>query len=193
MIESGYYPPGAEHDPDAPYNQSEPEEIEVEVVINQTLSKSTKILTTDYIVNEWEDFEPDEEGRFYRTGGIEYDFSDSDLKGVTIETLASSIEEAETGKTVLTLGIKNKVVGFRKPAGGIVGANKAYLLVTTPSGGSTAPELVIGIDDDETTGINGVKADNADVDAPMFNIAGQRVSNNAKGLVIKNGKKYMLK
>ena len=121
--------------------------------------------------------------------------SDSDLKGVTIETLASSIEEAETGKTVLTLGIKNKVVGFRKPAGGIVGANKAYLLVTTttPSGGAGAPELVIGIDDDETTGINGVKADNADVDAPMFNIAGQRVSNNAKGLVIKNGKKYMLK
>lgn len=81
MIESGYYPPGAEFDPNAPYNQSEPEEIEVEVVINQTLSKSTKILTTDYIVNEWEDFEPDEEGRFYRTGGIEYDFSDSDLKG----------------------------------------------------------------------------------------------------------------
>lgn len=119
----------------------------------------------------------------------------SDLKGVTIETLASSIEEAETGKTVLTLGIKNNVVGFRKPAGGIVGANKAYLLVTTttPSGGAGAPELVIGIDDDETTGINGVKTDNADVDAPMFNIAGQRVSNNAKGLVIKNGKKYMLK
>ena len=81
MIESGYFPPGAEHDPDAPYNQPEPEEIEVEVVISQTLSRSTKIITTDYIVNEWEDFEPDEEGRFYRTEGIEYDFSDSDLKG----------------------------------------------------------------------------------------------------------------
>lgn len=117
--------------------------------------------------------------------------STSDLKGVTIETPASSIE-AETGKTVLTLGIKNKVVGFRKPASGNVGANKAYLLVDTPTG-SAAPELVIGIDDDETTGINGVKTDNTDVDAPMFNIAGQRVSNNAKGLVIKNGKKYMLK
>lgn len=115
----------------------------------------------------------------------------SDLKGVTTATEVSALEEA--GKTVLTLGIKNKVVGFRKPAGGIVGANKAYLLVTTPSGGAGAPELVIGIDDDETTGINGVKADNADVDAPMFNIAGQRVSNSAKGLVIKNGKKYMLK
>ena len=74
------YPCGADG-PDAPYNQSEPEEIEVEVVISQTLSRSTKIITTDYIVNEWEDFEPDEEGRFYRTEGIEYDFSDSDLKG----------------------------------------------------------------------------------------------------------------
>ena len=67
MIESGYYPPGSEFDPNAPYNQSEPEEIEVEVVISQTLSKSTKIITTDYTVNEWEDFEPDEEGRVYRT------------------------------------------------------------------------------------------------------------------------------
>ena len=112
------------------------------------------------------------------------------LKGVTTATEVSALEVE--GKTVLTLGIKNNVVGFRKPAGGIVGANKAYLLVDTPTG-SAAPELVIGIDDDETTGINGVKTDNADVDAPMFNIAGQRVSNNAKGLVIKNGKKYMLK
>ena len=115
------------------------------------------------------------------------------MKGVTKATEVSALEEA--GKTVLTLGIKNKVVGFRKPASESIGANKAYLLVTTTtsSGGAGAPELVIGIDDDETTGINDVKTDNADVDAPMFNIAGQRVSNNAKGLVIKNGKKYMLK
>ncbi len=115
----------------------------------------------------------------------------SDLKGVTKATAVSEL--VETGKTVLTLGTKGGVIGFRKPAGTSIGANKAYLLVTTPSGGAGAPELVIGIDDDETTGINGVKTDNADVDAPMFNIAGQRVSNSAKGLVIKNGKKYMLK
>ena len=113
------------------------------------------------------------------------------MKGVTTATEVSALEVE--GKTVLTLGTKGGVIGFRKPAGTSIGANKAYLLVTTPSGGSPAPELVIGIDDDETTGINDVKTDNADVDAPMFNIAGQRVSNNAKGLVIKNGKKYMLK
>ena len=81
MTESGYYPPGAEHDPNAPWNQSDPEPVEVEVAISQTLSKSTKILITDYTVNEWEDVETDNEGGFLRTGGVEYDCSDSDLKG----------------------------------------------------------------------------------------------------------------
>ena len=107
MIESGYFPPGAEFDPNAPYNQSEPEEIEVEVVINQTLSKSTKILTTDYIVNEWEDFEPDEEGGFYRTGGIEYDFSDSDLKGAYEEQEYTIPELLDYLKAYLIADIAN--------------------------------------------------------------------------------------
>ena len=81
MIESGYYPPGAEFDPNAPYNQSEPEPVEVDVTISQSLSRSTKIKVTDYISNEWEDVEPNNKGGFYRTKEIEYDFSDSDLKG----------------------------------------------------------------------------------------------------------------
>lgn len=80
MIESGYYPPGAEHDTNAPWNQSDPEPVEVEVTISQSLSKTTTITVTDYTAEEWEDCEPDEEGRFYRTGGVAYDFSDSDLK-----------------------------------------------------------------------------------------------------------------
>ena len=82
MTENGSYPIGAEHDPNAPYNQVEPEKVEVEVVISQTLSRSTKILITDYIAREYENIEPDDEGGFYRTREIEYDFSDSDLKGV---------------------------------------------------------------------------------------------------------------
>lgn len=81
MMESGYYPPGAEFDPDAPYNQSEPEPVEVDVTISQSLSRSTTIKVTDYISNEWEDVEPNNKGGFYRTKEIEYDFSDSDLKG----------------------------------------------------------------------------------------------------------------
>lgn len=44
------------------------------------------------------------------------------------------------------------------------------------------------------TGISGVVVDNADdADAPAYNIAGQRVNRNAKGLVIINGKKYINK
>ena len=81
MTESGYYPIGTEHNTNAPWNQSNPEPVEVEVVISQTLSRSTKILITDYIAREYENIEPDDEDGFYRTKEIEYDFSDSDLKG----------------------------------------------------------------------------------------------------------------
>lgn len=49
MTESGYYPPGAEFDPDAPWNQNDPEEKEFKVTVSQTLSKSTTVTTSDYI------------------------------------------------------------------------------------------------------------------------------------------------
>ena len=79
MIESGYYPPGGEFDPNAPYNQSDPEPVKVDVCISQTLHKSTTISTTDYVAEECEDCERDDDGRFVTTGGVSYDFSDSDL------------------------------------------------------------------------------------------------------------------
>ena len=34
------YPAGAEHDPNAPYNQSDPPEVEVELTMTETLTKS---------------------------------------------------------------------------------------------------------------------------------------------------------
>lgn len=73
------YPCGADT-PNAPWNQSDPEPIEIEVTISQSLSRSTKIKVTDYIVNEWEDVDSDDEGGFHKIGGVEYDFSDSDFK-----------------------------------------------------------------------------------------------------------------
>jgi hypothetical protein len=48
MIESGYYPPGAEFDPNAPYNQVENPEEEFEVTISQTLSKTVTVFTSNY-------------------------------------------------------------------------------------------------------------------------------------------------
>ena len=107
MTESGYYPQGAEHNPNAPYNQVEHEKVEVEVVISQTLSRSTKILITDYIAREYENIESDDEGGFYRTKEIEYDFSDSDLKGAYEEQEYTIPELLNYLKTYLIADIAN--------------------------------------------------------------------------------------
>lgn len=44
-----------------------------------------------------------------------------------------------------------------------------------------------------TDGINDIKANAENVNAPAYNMAGQRVNNNFKGLMIKNGKKFINK
>lgn len=51
MAESGYYPAGAEHDPNAPWNQEDIPEREVEVTVSVTLSKTLKIKVSDYTVD----------------------------------------------------------------------------------------------------------------------------------------------
>ena len=51
MSESGYYPAGAEHDPNAPWNQEDIPEREVEVTVSVTLSKTLKIKVSDYTVD----------------------------------------------------------------------------------------------------------------------------------------------
>ena len=116
MTENGYYPQGAEHDPNAPYNQVEHEKVEVEVVISQTLSRSTKILITDYIAREYENIESDDEGGFYRTREIEYDFSDSDLKGAYEEQEYTIPELLDYLKAYLIIDINecSKESGKRK-------------------------------------------------------------------------------
>lgn len=48
-------------------------------------------------------------------------------------------------------------------------------------------------DPSTTTGINGVKTVDNDKDAPVYNLAGQRVSKDYKGVVIQNGKKRINK
>lgn len=73
MIESGYYPPGAEFDPNAPYNQKELPEKEIEVTVSITLSKTVKIKVSDYTVYSNEDD--------YGNQFDEVDYSDCDLKG----------------------------------------------------------------------------------------------------------------
>lgn len=69
MIESGYYPPGAEFDPRAPWNEQEVPERQFDVCISQTLSKSTRVTTNDYVP----EVDQDEDGVYEST-----DTSDTD-------------------------------------------------------------------------------------------------------------------
>lgn len=93
------------------------------------------------------------------------------------------------------LGVKDNVVAFYHPAGentNYIRAYRAYL----HADGAGAREF-IGINfGGETTGINAL--DNLtntqfDNNAPMYNLAGQRVGASYKGVVIQNGKKYIKK
>ena len=59
------------------------------------------------------------------------------------------------------------------------------------SGKTTNEVFLIGIEKNIPSGINNVTVDELDENAPVYNLAGQRVSKDAKGIVIQNGKKYI--
>ena len=101
----------------------------------------------------------------------------------------------DENSTVYVLGKKSKGVGFYRWTGGILGAGRVYLPVVTSNGTSAGAHEYCGFFIDETTAIK--KIDNGeltiDKDAPMYNLNGQHVSKNYKGIVIQNGKKINVK
>ena len=80
MWESGYYPPGAEHDPNAPWNEVEVPEKDFDVTCSQSLSKTVTVCTNNYIPGASGcDYEPDGEGGYSTIGWHEDDdTSDTD-------------------------------------------------------------------------------------------------------------------
>lgn len=66
------------------------------------------------------------------------------------------------------------------------------VLVTAKLSGKIVKELA-PISTPVPTGINNITTEAADANAPAYNLAGQRVGKNAKGVLIKNGKKYVVK
>lgn len=110
----------------------------------------------------------------------------NDIMGVLEDTNVADI--AAEGKTVLQFGIKDGVVGFRLPtADDIIKANRAYILVDAAVAAKPF-SIEMG---NEATGITTVKGEK--VDNVSYNMAGQRVNNNAKGLVVRGGKKFFNK
>ena len=66
------------------------------------------------------------------------------------------------------------------------------VLVTAKLSGKIVKELA-PISAPVPTGINNITTEATDANAPVYNLSGQRVGKNAKGVLIKNGKKYVVK
>jgi hypothetical protein len=132
----------------------------------------------------------------------EYEFVETTEEGVmpTANSLIGSEEGGtynEAGYKYYVLSWKNKnknpeEVGFyylsgSKGAYAKVKAHQAYMRVVSTQANEAG--YVIG----ETTGITSIAADGNDSTAPMYNLAGQRVNDSFRGVVIQNGKKTIKK
>lgn len=111
---------------------------------------------------------------------------DTDLK-VSYGTATSSDAVAVYG-----LATVNGQDGFYKAFNGkTIPATCAYLEVANSA--SSVKCFSLGDHSGSTTGITSVKNEAAGNNAPMYNLAGQLVDKGYKGIVIKNGKKIVLK
>lgn len=125
--------------------------------------------------------------------------SDGEAVAAPAENLLKGSDEAKTfddaGYKYYILGKSGEDVGFywQKGTSGTCvnnAAHKAFLQVLA----SSSAKFLSFTFGEETTGINGITASDAEQNGTaLYNLAGQRVAKGYKGLVIKNGKKYLVK
>lgn len=125
--------------------------------------------------------------------------SDAEAVAAPAENLLKGSDEAKTFNDAsykyYILGKSGEDVGFywQKGTSGTKvnnAAHKAFLQVLA----SNSAKFLSFTFGEETTGINGIIASDAEQDdTALYNLAGQRVAKGYKGLVIKNGKKYLVK
>jgi|GEM_PF-2950324 len=104
--------------------------------------------------------------------------------------VANSTEVTGDGATIYVLNKVGDNVGFYPLASGkTLAAGKAYLQLTSGAKGYT-----FVWNDGETTGIEeNYEFGTMNSDAATFDLSGRKVANPAKGLYIKNGKKFIVK
>lgn len=124
--------------------------------------------------------------RLAKAEGLQDQDVTSDLK------LSDGTITSTTEKTVYGLATVKGQDGFYKASNGkIIPAKCAYLEVKNSA--NPAKFYSLGDHSGSTTGITSVKNEAAGNNAPMYNLAGQLVDKGYKGIVIKNGKKIVLK
>ena len=126
------------------------------------------------------------------TGGNSLLDTDNMLRATGTGITSSDMSDADANCVFYRLTMHNGTAlgfywGATDGAAFDIAANKAYLAVPT----SLAKDG-FGFGGDETTGINLNVNENV-TNAPMYNMAGQRVGEGYKGLVIVNGKKFINK
>lgn len=117
----------------------------------------------------------------------------SDLKlsdGTATSTDASTSTDPATLYALSTVGDVTAFYPVIK--GSKITAKRCYLEVKSTSS-SNAAFYSLGTNFGETTGISSVENKVEKADAPVYNLAGQLVGKDYKGLVIKNGKKFVIK
>lgn len=95
------YPMGAALDPSAPYNQSDPEPVEVDCCVSYSLSKSMPIKIQNYSVSEEYESDIDDEGHRYCHKFKENNFDDTnfieefknDNEAIDIPTLLKELQK----------------------------------------------------------------------------------------------------
>ena len=118
--------------------------------------------------------------------------SSSTDKGVLIgkatETTNADTEPG-TGKAYYILTKSGSEAKFT-PASGTIAAGKAYLEYDWTDVGSSVKALSIVFDDGEATGIAAPEVAEKAENGVLYNLNGQQVTADFKGIVIKNGKKF---
>ena len=111
-----------------------------------------------------------------------------------IKNYADRLDEAQ--KAYLRNALNNLIPVAQAASDGNAELQKAIDDAKKALGGDRSEELFEALQNllaamETATGISSLEAD--EIDAPVYNMAGQRVGKNVKGIVIKNGKKYSRK
>ena len=113
------------------------------------------------------------------------DFADNQMVGVTQRTQVLWNPSEGVYNYILQSG------NFKKASDGYLKPNRAYLSTSYNVGGAGAKPLTIIFAEEETDGIRSVG--NTTEDVVRYNLSGQKVGSDYKGIVIVNGKKYLRK
>jgi|GEM_PF-3670182 len=133
------------------------------------------------------------------TETVDWEDSDNDfIRGTGSAVESTTTEDANTYYNYI-LNKVDDVVGFYHANNQTVATNRAYIRTTYNTVANSKPLTMEFVDDDntqepsETDGIDTIHNAEFIMHNDAYNLAGQRVGNDYKGIVVINGKKYLRK